>query len=142
MEIAYAFLAEAAQLTADQRMNILGADIREVRGPFPLVVPSASLILKIISPPQELNERSRLLIELYGPTGAPMEGYRMEQEFGPVGQPPEGGPFEAAFTFVLQFAGLQLPTPGLYRFRITLNDRVMRDVLLRAAEAPPIAAGA
>jgi hypothetical protein len=49
MEIMYAFFAEAAQMTSDGRLNILGADFHtlQVQGPPPWTHPVMTLLVSV-----------------------------------------------------------------------------------------------
>ena len=85
MELAYAFFAEAAQITSDGRLNVLGADLRSLQGNFPLVLQSVAFVAKIVLENAEREGTHRLVAQMTGPDGMALEP-RFETDF--VAPPP------------------------------------------------------
>ncbi len=122
MEIAYAFFAEAVQLTDDGRVNILGADLRKLdcQGPPPWRVPSISLLVCIEPEREECGRLYHFTADLLAPDGTTLNPHVEGTFIPPVPDDPE---VRVKATLVLQLNGMVLPAPGVYHMQVRTEDR-------------------
>ena len=132
MELAYAFFAEAAQITADGKVNVLGADARGFQGRFPLLLPSIALVAKVELDNTEREGVHHVIAQMLGPDGADMEP-RIEGNY--EAPPPVNPELKASFTILFQIFGMTFPTQGVYTFRISVDGRELKRLRLRLTEA-------
>src|SRR5438874_4820499 len=103
MEVAFAFFAEAAQITSDGKLNVLGVDLRNFSGRFPYTLPLIAFVAKIVFEPAEREGMHRFVAQMIGPDGSAIEP-RIEGEY--VAPPPVNPALQAAFTVVFQILGM------------------------------------
>src|SRR5438552_272178 len=97
MEVAFAFFAEAAQITSEGKLNILGADFRTLEGSFPFVLTSVAFVAKIELEAAERERLHHFTARMVGPDGTALEP-RIDGEYkAPVPVDPK---LKAAFTIV------------------------------------------
>jgi hypothetical protein len=132
MDLAYAFFAEAAQITSDGRLNVLGADLRALQGRFPLVLQSVAFVAKVELETAERGGMHRFTAQMVGPDGAAIEP-RIEAEY--MAPPPVNPDLKAAFTIVFQIVGMTFPTQGIYTFQISVDGRELKHLRLALTEA-------
>jgi hypothetical protein len=141
MEISYAFFAEAAQITSDGRLNILGADlpILTVKGQPPWSVGMIFLVVSIQFESEDGGHLYHFTADLIAPEGERIEPH-MEQDF--VAPVPENAERIGRMSVVLQLTGLSLPGSGVYHMQVRVEDRERnivqeRLVRLRVEEVAP-----
>lgn len=129
MEVEFAFLADAAEATPNQKLYVLGGGIEKLYAPsFPATHPSIALVVKIRLHPIECDRAHQLLIELWGPNA---------QRVGPTisgevsAQRDADDPARSrSVPLVLNILSLQFAEPGEYTFQIVLNGQHMKSVPL------------
>ncbi len=132
MELAFAFFAEAAQITSDGKLNVLGVDLRTLQGKFPLFLPSVAFVAKVELETAEREGIHRFTGQMFGPDGAAVEPH-IEAEY--VAPPPANPELKAAFTVLFQIVGMTFPSPGAYIFHILVDGRELKRLGLRLTEA-------
>ena len=122
MEIAYSFFAEAIQLTSDNRVNILGADLHTipVQGPPPWTVQSLSLLANIMLDKEEFGHLCQVSADLISPDGRPMDPHMEHAFIAPV---PDGPDRRPGINVVLKMNGMALPAAGTYTMRVRAADQ-------------------
>jgi hypothetical protein len=123
MEISYAFFAEAAQLTGDGRVNVLGADMPAlaVQGSPPWVVPVLALLARIQMDREDCGRLYHFTGQMTGPDGREVAP-RIEQVFiAPT--PARPGPAGTSVKVVLLLNGMLFPVAGDYRMALRVEDR-------------------
>lgn len=129
MEVEFAFLADAAEATPNQKLYVLGGGIEKIYAPsFPATHPSISLVVKLRLHPIECDRVHHLEIELWGPNaqrlGPTVSGDVMAQRDADDPARPRSVPL------VLNILSLHIPEPGEYIFQIVLNGQHMKSVPL------------
>jgi hypothetical protein len=131
MELAYAFFAEAAQITPDGRVNVLGGDLRSWQGKFPLVVPSVAFVATIVLEDHEREATHHFLAQIVQPDGLALEP-RLETEF--KAPPPVNPELKAAATILVRIMGMTFPMPGIYSVHISVDGRELKRLRLLLTE--------
>jgi hypothetical protein len=133
MNIDYAFLANWAEVGADSRLNVMGADFNQLYGQYPLTMPSLALVAKIIFPPEECGKRYHFSAEILKPDGEKMDpAIELDFDTPPISTPDRKG----ALKFVLTMQGVVFPSAGTYTIRILLNGDEKKKFGLLAEEVP------
>jgi hypothetical protein len=140
MEIAYAFFAEAVQLTSDGRVNILGADKTKLTypDPPPWTVSAISLLVCVHLEREECGRLYHLTADLIAPDGKKLDPHIETSFVAPVPEDPE---LKCKMTALLQLSGLALPAPGIYQMQVRAEDRergtlAEKHIRLRVAGPP------
>src|SRR5438132_223407 len=91
MDIAYAFFAEAIQLTSDGRVNILGADLQAItlRGDPPWLAPPIALLVNIHLEPEDGGRLYQFTANLVSPDGERLDTHAENDFIAPVQTVPE-----------------------------------------------------
>jgi hypothetical protein len=141
MEVSYAFFAEAAQVTSDGRLNILGADLQTLsfQGPPPWAVPTLFLVATLRLDREDCGRLYHFTGYLTAPDGNRVEPHIETDVVAPtlVGQDTVG-----RMSIVVQMTGTTFPAPGVYHFRFNVQDRerntgLDRSLPLRVDSATP-----
>ena len=130
MELAYAFLANAAEATPDGRFNVLGGDFDGIQvARFPGSVPLIALVMRWNCFPDDFGTRHRLRIEIPEIGGTATES---DLEI-PV-------PADSATTpkvlVISHLAGAIFGQAGVYRVRVSVDGRVVHSIPMTIALAP------
>jgi hypothetical protein len=122
MEISYAFFAEAAQITSDGRLNILGADLHtfQFSGGPPWTLGMMFLVVSTRFPREDCGHLYHFTADLIAPDGNRIEPHIENAFVAPV---PEREDAIGKMTIVLQLTGVTLPAPGVYFMHIQVADR-------------------
>lgn len=122
MEISYAFFAEAAQITSDGRVNILGADLSTVyiQGQPPWTATPLSLLVSIVFEPEDCGRLYHFMADLITPDGRTIEPHFENHLVAPAF---ENADTKGKFSIVLQLVGTVLPMPGVYQLQVRIEDR-------------------
>jgi hypothetical protein len=131
MQLAFAFLADAAQFSPDGKVSLLGGDFDTVYAEsFPSQHPDATLVVKLKVQPTECNRDHRLRVEFIDSDGnrvipsleLPFKPeLRPEQPHRPVG-----------VGLALQLRGLPIAKEGDYAFHVLVDDLEVAVVELKA----------
>src|SRR5262245_34371220 len=117
MRTAYAFLANAAEFSADDRLFVLGGDFDPIESArFPVAHPSMTLVFKLIVDPAERGRDQRVHLAFVDPDGQPVvpeTSLKFSVEGEP--QPPER---LSGVGFTWQLQSVVFPRSGTYTFRI------------------------
>ncbi len=127
MEIEYAFLADAAQVS-EGKLYVLGGGFNRIWArSFPITHPSMSVVVKINLHHMEWDRPHRFEIELWDP-----DGKRMAQMAGDIAASAEPGkparPGNAQL--VLNIQNQQFSTPGDYAFYIAIDGHHLKTLPL------------
>lgn len=130
MDVPLAVLADAANTTADGRLNILGTFNRINASQFPAVHPSCTLVIVFRARRSEQGQHVRASILFMDEDRSLAQ---LETEFT---VPPPEGPGDVFVQQILQVRNLVLPHSGSYAFHILVNGTEQRTIDFLAAEAP------
>ena len=120
MEVASALLCDAANLSQEGSLNVLGAFSILYAQEFPHEQPVLSLAMQILVEPEDAGRKCELSIQLVDPDGTLTLDDSLPLEVGVAPEP--GGAFRL-FDFA-SFRNVWHPTPGDYELRILLDDNV------------------
>jgi hypothetical protein len=133
MQVEYAFLADAAQTSADNKLYVLGGGIDEIGAPrFPATHPYMSLVVKLQLHPTECGRPHKLEIELWEQDGQRIGG-RIEAEFSAERQKKGRSSY---VQMVLNIVGIQFPHSGDYAFQLVVGGEHRKTVPLHLEELP------
>lgn len=135
MYVSFALLADAANLSQEGKLNVLGVfDAVQVAN-LPAVHPRASLVVHLKGDRQDVG-RHQLGLRWVGPSGQELWSTEGDME---VRQPPEGGSVDVP---VIAVVDLPLDQPGAYAMHVLLDGRPAATVPMHARAAlPPVALG-
>lgn len=137
MQLEFAFLADAAQVTPDGKFTVLGGGLNVIYAPqFPALHPSLSIVTKLnIDNKDELEVEHTLRAELFNPLNAtampPLSGKFIAQ---PIKDHPDW-PVSAQFTMTIN--GLLFELPGKYIFRLSVDNKLLGTFPLYTAMQKP-----
>jgi hypothetical protein len=130
MLVAFALFADAANLSQEGKLNILGVfDALQV-GNFPAVHPRAHLVVHLKGGPSDVG-RHTVTLRWINPRGS--ELWTSTGELN-VGQPP-AGVTEMDLPLIAQI-DLPIDSTGAYRMTVSLDDRQSAEVPVQVRTAP------
>lgn len=131
MKLAFAFLADAAVITPDGKIQVQGGDLDKVLAPsYPAVHPTLSLVVKVHLDPEEYDKTEQLQLEGLDPAGHPWFP-PATTTFTPKAAS-EDRDLPGKFAFVFNMPMVFFPTPGRYVFRILHDGTLLGEVPLHA----------
>jgi hypothetical protein len=140
MELADAFLANAAEIQPDGRFFVLGGNIEVLRTPlFPFHQPTLSVVVGVRASAGECGREHHLQVTAVGPDGQAICP-AFDLPFTPVIEagPPRRIP---KFGAVMTIQGVVFPVEGEYRFSLLVNGQVIGSITLyierTAVDNPP-----
>jgi hypothetical protein len=129
MEVDLAVLADAANLTENGKLNILGIFDRFTLGPgFPATSPTFSIIIRVAAHPSELGKHD-LALRIANADGKEVGKLKGRFEV----RREKTSPQPARVPLILQ-AQVKIPAPGDYTFDILINGRWERSISLEVLE--------
>lgn len=130
MEVDLAVLADAANLTGNGKLNILGTFDAITLGPdFPATSTTFSIVVRLVAHPSELGKH-KLLLRVADADGK--EVSKLEGDFE-VGRK-ESSPKPARIPLILG-AQVTFPSPGDYTFDILIDGRWEKSIPLEVVKA-------
>jgi Family of unknown function (DUF6941) len=127
MEVEFAFLADAAQVSPDGKLYVLGAGVdRLMAAQFPAVHPLLTLVVKLKLHATECERPHQVEVELWDPDGQTI-GAKVETGFSAPRQP---GSRPAFAQIVLSMVQLQFEQPGDYAFQVLVDGQHYKSVPL------------
>ena len=133
MDVALALLADAANLSADGKLNVLGAFDAVRARTFPATHARLVLVLQLEAHTADWDKPHPLAIRFINEDGK--ELFKMEASITvPAGADPAR---PARFTNQFQINGLRFDRPGDYAFDILLDGATAKRLPLRVDQLPP-----
>lgn len=132
MRIAYALLADAAQVSSDGKVSLLGGDVRTITAES---VPVEQAVLAIVF---------RIVIEANDPQDSELEVKledSHEQKIAPIFKQrlvvgdEDADALDASIPAVLTYTGLKFDTFGTYRFVLRVDGKILAQVPLRVIQS-------
>jgi hypothetical protein len=134
MEVAYAILAMAADLTPDGRLHLLNGGIDTIAGPFPGVLPvPVPLAVKVLFGAEDAGREYPGRVELVAPSGALVARAETTIRVSVPANPQRS----ANGGFLLNLSAILFPVLGTYQVRIFVDDRLLKTLPLSIEAAPP-----
>ncbi len=135
MEVTLGVLADAANQTADGKLNILG-EFNEMRSAtFPFTWPSMQLVLKIEASTAEGAKHS-FRLRVMDEDGNIVPGTRVVEGQIDFGKPYATGPPYRA-QFILGIAQARFEKPGTFEFEVTVDDQIKKTIPLYVSKVSP-----
>jgi hypothetical protein len=128
MELAYMFLADAAEATTDGRFFVFAGGIEGARAhEFPTSMPTLAVVAKIRIAPEERDRETQIRLVVTDTTGEPVLA-EINANYPPV--PADYPRDQPAYRLVVvNFHGLSFPHPGRYMFTLYANEVRIGSVL-------------
>jgi hypothetical protein len=127
MNVNLAVLCDAANVSREGKLNILGEFDSIHASTFPLTYPTMVLVVRLEAHPTEAGEH-HLKLHLFDEDGRdvvpPLEG-----EF-PTGDPPFPGVAIRTAPLILQMHGVRFDHPGHYSFELLVDNHHLRSLPL------------
>lgn len=135
MEVTLGVLADAANQTADGKLNILG-EFNEMRSAtFPFTWPSMQLVLKIEASTAE-GAKHRFRLRVMDEDGNIVPGTRVVEGQIDFGKPYAAGhPYRAQF--ILRIAQARFEEPGTFEFEVAIDDKIVKTITLYVSKVSP-----
>ena len=131
MQVAFALFADAANLSQEGKLNVLGVfDALQV-GAIPAVHPRAHLVVRLKG---DLSDVGRHTVTLRWINPGGTELWNSTGDLN-VGQPP-AGVVEMDLPLIAQI-DLPIDSAGAYRMTISLDDHQSAEVVVQVRAAPP-----
>jgi hypothetical protein len=131
VNVALALLADAANLSADGKLNILGVFNTIFSDQYPAVHPDMKLVLRLQLHPAELEHPKQVSVQFRNDEGRRIDGFGAD--FTVQATPAMGTGGEMLTTdSVVSVSNLYLESPGMYEFVILVNGEVKAQVPLKA----------
>ncbi len=131
MEVTLALLCDAANVTADGKLNILGVLNRVAVPEFPAVHPAMSLVLRLTATPAELDSTCELSIQVRNAHGWPIGDITGRMGVGS----PEAPEVRASFHQICDLAPICFPEPDQYAVHVLIDGDDKARVPLAVAHA-------
>jgi hypothetical protein len=132
VELDYAFLADAANLSSDQKLNVLGMWVTRSASPRLPVTPILTFVARLIATPEECGKPHSFRLEILNPDGDRL-AISSEQPF--VVQPNPDDPGQPGYgAVVLGLVGATFPEYGNYRLRPVVNGQPLGGISLLIAK--------
>jgi hypothetical protein len=117
MEVTLALLADAANISTDGKLNILGVFNALGGHTFPVVHPQMALVLRFEASHAEAGKARRLELQLSDGDGGKL--FRIDAQL----VVPKGAPgMPIRLDHILMLHGIQFPKPGDYVFNVLVGD--------------------
>ena len=136
MELELALLADAANVSREGKLNILGVFDAIYVQRFPCQFPQMQLILRFRADPVETGRAYKVEIQIIDQDGKKLTKLDGELGFPDSPEKSKGLPMRA--DHILGFANAVFERPGPYEFVILVNGEVRKRVSLYVAEKPPV----
>jgi hypothetical protein len=131
MEVTLALLADAANSTANNKLNVLGV-FSNINPPIiPYTHPTMTLVVKFEADPVEANTKKTIQVVLLEPDGRELHRLEIEATLPPAGD--AGHILEVVMQMALN--GIKFERPGPHAFVVMVNGETKRRVPLNVSPA-------
>lgn len=135
MEIAYAILATAAELSGDGRVHLLNGGINRVVGPFPGPLPRPlTLVACNDFAPEECGREYDIVVDVVGPDGKEVVSGKEKSGLLP---PAEEGKTSRS-TFFFTFLETPFESVGKHMIRIAVEGKLLKRLDLHIERGPEL----
>ena len=133
MEVSFAVLADAANISREGKLNIMGMfDAIHAAG-FPVTHPQMQLVIRFEASAAEARQSKRVDVKFMDEDGKIVFALGGNLTLGES----RGGE-RLRVDHILGFAAVRLEKPGHYEFKIFVNGEPIKDVALKVIQlAPP-----
>ena len=134
MDVTFAVIADAANLSREGKLNLLGIFNVLHAAQFPAVHPQMSLVLTLEATAAEMGQTKAVEVQLVDPDGKSL-GAASGRLVVPTG---EAG-YPVQLNHILPLAGVRFARPGDHAFHILINGETKTRVPLLVRPIPPTA---
>ena len=131
MEVTNSFIADAANLSADGKLNVIGVFENIAATNFPILHGALSLIFGLGVAPDDIQAEWRISVRLITEDGNTILG---PIQFNFV--PPQLGPHRGTIWQVLNLQNVPFPEPGAYEFLVEIDGRAAKAIPLNMIKRP------
>ncbi len=132
MQLAYAFTANAAEVTPDNKLWVLGGDFDTITASqFPAVHLAMALVVKLLVPAMECNLAHELRVDLIDSDGHAVQPVAVTFNAQPNSERPGR---DVAVSMVLNFQRLEFQRPGDYAFAISVDGHGLGSIPLNLVQ--------
>ncbi|MFN8629049.1 MAG: hypothetical protein U0838_01630 [Chloroflexota bacterium] len=134
MELEFVILADAANLSKEGKLNVLGA-FESIGAPsFPVTHPVMTVVTRLRAMPTERGRKMQIGIDLLDADGGSLASVEAETQV-----PHDPAVLRPTMTLMLAVANLVIPAPGEYSFRVSVNgeERGSRPFTARLLPSAP-----
>ena len=132
MKVTFAVLADAANITREGKLNLLGIfDSIQVQQ-FPVTHPQMQLVMRFEADISEAGKKKKVEVQLMDEDGKKLFVLGGEFAFGP-GRPGE----MIGSNHILTINMMKFEHPGDYEFKILINDELKAEVPLKVLQLTP-----
>lgn len=125
MQLQYAFLCEAATVSPDGKLNILGIFNKIASDAFPLELPRIVMVLSCKGQSEEFGLHP-LVVRIISSDGHDVvDSLELQIEI-----PPEGG----SANVIGEYNGIEFRSPGHYSFEVTADKQFLASLSLEIAK--------
>ena len=134
MKVTLAVLADAANITREGKLNIMGIfDSIQVQQ-FPVTHPQMQLVMRFEADISEAGKKKKVEVQLMDDDGKRLFVLGGEFTFGP------GRPGDAiGSNHILTINMMKFERPGDYEFKILINDELKAEIPLKVLQFTPSA---
>ena len=129
MDVSLAVLADAANVSREGKLNILGAFDTIHATKFPTTHPSMQLVIRFVAYPSERLTPRKVTIKLLD-----ADANELLTLSGDAVVPDKTGPDDINMVSIIGFSNVEFQQAGRYEFSILLNNDVKRTVPLKVVQ--------
>jgi len=129
MKVTLAVLADAANVTRDGKLNIMGIFDSIQAQQYPVTHPQMQLVMRFEADLGESRESNKVGVQLIDEDGKKLFALSGDIALGPVGP---GQPIGS--NHILTINMLKFEHPGDYEFKISINNEVKAEVPLKVLQ--------
>lgn len=126
MKVIFAVLADAANVSQEGKLNILGNFANINATTFPAQHPEMNLVLRLEASPAEVGTKKKLEVQLIGEDGQRIGGLNADFEV----PPPRSAGEPINMQSVVRLVGIVFPKAGRYAMHILINEEEKADIPL------------
>jgi hypothetical protein len=124
MELAYAFLAKAAQFSEDGGLGIIGGDLQSLQGAIPYTPDSLVLVAKFEFGNEDSGHLYNFRLQVLDPAGEEKASTQLPVE------PPRNNREKVGAIILLDLSHIPFMSEGIYQFRLLLEDKPLKTLEL------------
>ncbi len=143
MQLAYAILADNAQVMPDGKFTIFSGGIEVLTAPsLPALTPSLAIVIRLVLEPGEIDIQHHFHVELLNPDGENLLSSDSGKQFTPNKNTPVIPDLPLSYMFVLNFPGLIFLAAGKHMFRLFVDGTLIGEIpmfIVESSKSKPIA---
>lgn len=126
MDVVFAVLADAANVSQEGKLNILGNFANINASTFPARHPEMQLVVRMEASPAEIGMQKKIEVKLLDVDGKQVGGFGGDFVVPPAKQPGE----RVNMQLIMRLVDTVFPTKGKYVFAVLIDDKTEYEVPL------------